>query len=149
MFSRWALALTFLLVGTEHALARGGRGGGGRGGGRSVGRVGGRAPQRGAGFSPKARSNSAGEPPKSRGGTQVVNHHHHHSRGGPFSGFGTYWMMSSFMGGGNRGLRQEQNRLQDQLGTEQTKPEQLEAELAESKAKNSEMEERMSALERK
>lgn len=144
--------MTLLLVGTEHALARGRAGG--RGGGRSVGRVGGR----GAGFTPKARSNSAGEPPQSRGGTHVapksrggthVVHHHHHSRGGPFSGFGTYWIMSSFMGGGNRGLRQEQNRLEDQLGAEQTKLEQLEAELAESKAKNLEMEERMSALERK
>lgn len=137
MFFRWALTLIVLLVVAQSALA-----GGSFARGRSGGRISGKR-----NFRTKTKTNQRSQIQSSGGSPQHVNRHYHYSGGGPFSGLGTWMMMSSIMGGGNHGIRQEQYRLENKLGEEEAKIEQLEKELAESKAMRSQFEERMSALE--
>jgi hypothetical protein len=120
--SRISLFLAALLAVADPAVA-----------GRSGGRSGGRA-SRGGGFrAAQARSSARARPgsatPQGGGGAaaagaQSQTHHHYHGGGG--SGLFNGMMLGSMLGGhGDSGVRREQYRMENELGEEKAKMEQV------------------------
>eukprot|EP00621_Florenciella_sp_RCC1693_P014780 CAMPEP_0182534536 /NCGR_PEP_ID=MMETSP1323-20130603/15954_1 /TAXON_ID=236787 /ORGANISM="Florenciella parvula, Strain RCC1693" /LENGTH=199 /DNA_ID=CAMNT_0024744561 /DNA_START=30 /DNA_END=629 /DNA_ORIENTATION=- len=120
----------------------GGRGGGGGSSFRSA------APRAAAPTRSTTINNNYGGRPMGGGGVIVapVISPFGYGYGSPFGGLGTGYALGAMS---NNGERQAQYRMENELGSEEAKVQQLQKELEESKAMNAKLEERMDKLEQK